>query len=419
MNTLYFGNNLEVLRDKNMKKFLILLMIVVFLVTFFAGCKSSTPIAQACLDYFKSLESQKFWSQQSVDVKIEDASNEYISPFTNESKKEWYVKFYSLDIVSKDKTGAPVKATITANILDTKANKELTYQIIVNENNEEALKTILDKSESDDQRNSRLYSSTLSEAKKLISGGKLDLAIQKIGEARRVKDTDEVKSLLDSVYYTQGESLYKNKDYDQAKNKLRNVLYDANWKNKAQILLSKIDAEEKAAAAAKLEKARKALWPKEDKFKNVTFIMHDLDPDNLAKGKIYLFPYIGTTGIYPSSDYGSNKWYFLRLQMYFDDWIFAEKVDALVGDVKYETPVYDMFDDNVTQEVWNYGVFEKIDFKDSDSQVDELVRAVVNAPIGTNIKFRIEGKDHYREFTMTREEHQAWKDVMYFYDNGL
>jgi len=90
-----------------------------------------------------------------------------------------------------------------------------------------------------------------------------------------------------------------------------------------------------------------------------------------------------------------------------------------VGNEVYETPVYDMFSDNVTHDVWYGGVYERIDFKGSDSQVNELIREVVNAPLGTQIKFRVEGEEYYREFTMTREEHQAWKDIMYFYDNGL
>jgi len=310
-----------------MKKILILLTIVVFVITLFSGCSSSVPISQECLDYFKSLENQKYWSQQSTEAKIEDSSGESISPFVNEGKKEWYLKFYNLDIISKDKTGLPLKATIKISVLDTKTGEEVTYDLLVNESNEETLKNILANSETDEQRNHRIYNSFMTEAKKLIAEGKLDLAMQKIGDARHYEDTDEAKSLLDSLYYKQGESLYKNKNYDQAKAKLKNVIYDANWINKAKALLSKIDAEEKAVAEAKLKSATKSLRKKEDKFKNVTFIMHELDPDgeNLRKGKIYLFPYIGTTGIYPSSDYGSIKWYFLRLQMYFDDWIFAEK----------------------------------------------------------------------------------------------
>ena len=380
-------------------------MIGVFVITLFSGCASNEPIAQECLDYFKSLENQKYWSQQSTETKIEDASNGSISPFINESKKEWYLKFYNLDIILKDKTGAPLKATIKATVLDTKTDKEITYQLLVNESNEESLKNVLAKSATDEQRNSRVYNSIMAEVKKLIAEGKLDLAMQKIGDARSYEDTDEAESLLDSLYYKQGESLYKNKDYEQAKGKLSYIHYDKNWIKKAQDLINAIDAQKKV----ELTRVRNTLRKSRDEFKEATFYEHYLDLEGMWG--FFLFPYIGVDN--------NHKWYFLRLHMYSADWLFADKIYAIVGDNKYETPVYDMFNDNVTQEVVSGGVYERIDFKGSDFQVNELVRAVVNAPLGTRIKFRVEGKNDYFDFAMSRENHQAWKDIMYFYDNGV
>ncbi len=77
-----------------MKKILILLMIGVFIIALFSGCVSNKPISQECLDYFKSLENQKYWSRQSVEAKVEDSSGTsvvYDKIVHDESKKEWYL----------------------------------------------------------------------------------------------------------------------------------------------------------------------------------------------------------------------------------------------------------------------------------------------------------------------------------------
>lgn len=158
----------------------------------------------------------------------------------------------------------------------------------------------------------------------------------------------------------------------------------------------------------RMQKLAKAFRRTYDEFRQITFIEHPLDPETLAFGKPYFFPYIGYNK--------ESKWMFLRMQMYTEDWLFADSVIVLVGDKSYSTPQYESYDRNVTHDVWSGGVFERIDFRWSDVEVQSLGRAIASAPLGTKIKVRFQGKQH-KDFTLTQAEHLAWKDMIFYFDN--
>jgi len=392
-----------------MKRLLILFLFLSFVVALIGCTTQKQPITQETLNYFEDLQNKTFWIQKSSALELNEIKQgKVVLVEGGNYPKGWHIAFLKVNILSENKEGEPTKAVITTAVFATENDSGKNYQFLVEADNEKQLENFLTNTITDEHRRDVLYNAAMESAKNFITNGKWDDAIAEINKAHNYKDTTEAESLLDSVYYYKGRSLYKIGEYERAKQVLSLVKHNESWIKQAKGLMGAIDAKKKE----KLEKAKRVLRVTKDEFKETTFYNHYLDPKkNPTKGKIYLFPYIGVNQV--------HKWYFLRLHMYLDDWLFAEKVYAIVGNKHYETPAYDSLNKNVTHDVWYNGIHENIDFDGDNSQVNSLVRAVVNAPLGTKIKFRIEGIDHYRDITMTREEQQAWKDVMYFYDNGI
>lgn len=146
-----------------------------------------------------------------------------------------------------------------------------------------------------------------------------------------------------------------------------------------------------------------------DEFRQITFLEHKQDPNTLSREKPYFFPYIGYDQ--------SGKWMFARARIFTEEWIFMEQVMVVIGNRTYSTPVYPSYSDLVTHDVWTGGVFERIDFRWSDSEVEELGRAIADAPLGTTIKVRFAGSRRNFDFTLSRSQHQAWKDMIFYYDH--
>jgi len=167
--------------------------------------------------------------------------------------------------------------------------------------------------------------------------------------------------------------------------------------------------EEKQHILSELARIKKKLRFNHDKFRDITFAEHSIDFREKQDRKPYLLPYIG---------YGAGqKWYFVRAQLHANSWYFVSRAIVLISDKeRHLTPEYPSYDDNVTHEATYGGIYERIDFRGADEQVDTLAHAVAAAPAGTRIAVRLTG-EYSMDGELTREEHQAWKDIMFYYDH--
>lgn len=372
---------------------------------------NTTPISDDTLSFFNKLQNQTFWMKNPVTLQLQDVHGKTIVLSNSKHLANWRLVFADLKILKKDKDGHPTVAVIASEVYP----ESQYHEFLVNKQNQKALEIFIANAISTDQK----YSALIESAKQYIEKGKWDNAITVLQKALNMKRTDKAESLLASVYYYKGRSFYRAGDYNSALVWLGNVKYNQSWIKAAKALIATIKAKQQAEKEAKIKaqkeklaRIRRELTVDKDEFRQVTFYQHYRSvPKYMSLDHLYLFPYIGVNK--------SHKWYFLCFEAYMSEWLFANKVYAIVGGKHYETPAYNSFDPNVTHKVVDGGVIEKVDFDGSDPQVDALVRAVVNAPLGTTIKFRIDGTEGYKEFTMTREEQQEWKDVMYFYDYGI
>lgn len=388
-----------------------IIFIIILLFLILPSCKA--PIDSECFDYFKSLENKKFWTKNWLNVELinEENKREVILENNNPLEEMW-LNFLNIEILDKNKNDLPIKAVISLISYDGINKKNFSVKICFE--NRKILEEVLNNMETDEIRNERLlnekYLKTINEGEKYLDEDKITLAIEKFLEAKNIKDTQEVNYLLDKAYYERGEYYFSIDEMEKAKDDLLKIQNDKNCMEKAKILLDKIQKSENERLARLDKNVQKSY----EEFKKIYFYKHVLEDKTFEQKDISIFPYLGATE--------TEKWFFLRLRLYSSfslGRLFAQQIRVIIDDKSYKTPIYDTLNPNVINDIWSYGVYERIDFKDSDKEVEELVTAVINAPLGTPIKFRIYGTKYYIDYTLSKEEHLAWKDIMYYYYNIL
>lgn len=253
------------------------------------------------------------------------------------------------------------------------------------------------------------YELLIKEGKKLLEEDKITDSIEKFLEAKKLKNTEEVNKLLDAAYFERGEYFYNIGNFEKAKEDLEKVKYDSDLVNKAAIILDKITKQEQERD----ERIKKNIIEEHDEFKKITIYVHVLEKKNIINKMFSIFPFIGKSK--------TEKWFILRLMLYrsfnsYRSWLFVNEIIALVNDKSYDIPSYTLTRSFVDRGLLNNGYYERINFPCTEQKVVEFVRAIVDEPLGTKIKFRIYGSKGYIDYTLTKEEHLAWKDIMYFYD---
>lgn len=194
---------------------------------------------------------------------------------------------------------------------------------------------------------------------------------------------------------------------DRLKNFLRSAETDE--ARTSRLEAEKRANEEKQRILNEMARIKKTLRFDYDKFRDITFIKHPVDSQEKSSRRPYLLPYIGHTA--------KDKWYFVRAQLYADSWYFVDQAMVLIGqDERYSTPEYRSYDENVTRETTYGGIYECIDFRGTNADVDALARAIAAAPLGTCICIRLAG-DYALEGELSKDEHQAWRDIMFYYDH--
>jgi hypothetical protein len=143
-----------------------------------------------------------------------------------------------------------------------------------------------------------------------------------------------------------------------------------------------------------------------DEFRGITFIKHQRENKSVSKPGARFLPYIGHDD--------SLKWMFARAYYRGNGWIFMEQVYVIIDGKRYQTPKYPSGSDLVDHDVFTGGVSETIHFRWQD--VEELGRAIANASVNSEIKVRFFG-DKYFDFVLTPEDIQAWKEIVYYFDN--
>jgi hypothetical protein len=225
------------------------------------GC-SPEPITRETLNYFYSLVNQQYWQRQPNGLALNDeygTEQLILDGQGTSADKEQYLIFGDVAVTSSSRRSGPTDAVIKVKVFDGTMEKELRAR--VDDANRATLeKTLSEAFESKTQREQRLngeaYAAKLQEADALLAGKKVADAIAALKAAQAINDADEVKTLLDGIYLSQGKYYYGQKKYDVALTRLRLVSFDPVSLNEARKLLPKVQADaDKAAAAAAAAKA--------------------------------------------------------------------------------------------------------------------------------------------------------------------
>ncbi len=107
------------------------------------------------------------------------------------------------------------------------------------------------------------------------------------------------------------------------------------------------------------------------------------------------------------------------------DWAFLERVYVRVGNCRYRVPdnaCYKVASDVSKFSVFafnRYGVdvYECLGLDYDNATVKRVVGAVVDAPLGTKIRVKLSGSKGSVDFTLPKSHHQAWKDMLFYYDH--
>lgn len=350
------------------RKSLILLIVLLSLLLVLPAC-APEPIPQDQVDFFNSLRGMQYWTTTAMNIVISDADKKQVTLLENvQPGKEAFLSFKDFS-VTKGTTERPVTGHVAVTVSDG-SSPSFTATVDATSANVAALQAAFKKMESSEHRTQRLKEALLKEQTVLVQQAVRDAkALQQKGRFR------DAVVRLETVRTT------------QAWSKDQETLYD-------QLLRSEIT------------RIVRLCQVDNDEFRNVTFISSSRDQP-LKPFRFY--PYLGKDA--------TGSWWFLRLQMYRDDWVFAKQVLVKIGDSTYSTVVKESFSDDVVQDVITGGVYESVTFRQSDAESDTIFRAIANYTGTTPIKARAVGDDDIAEYTFTSADVQAWRDLLFLYEH--
>lgn len=220
---------------------------------------------------------------------------------------------------------------------------------------------------------------------KLLSQAKIYLENKNFSKAK-----SELQTLLDkhpaSPQTTEAKQLF-----DLAENGI-----------KKQILAEKkAKSEKEKAEKERLANATKKMRVKVDDMNDITWYYDKTSPQYTNYNGFYA--YIGKKE-------GSKPWLRLVIQYAADDWLFIEKYI-----IKVDGDTYNITEDSygeIKTDNGSGGIWEWLDRKVGFSEY-QIVKAVAN---GRNVKIRFNGKDYYKDKSITEQQKTALRNVLDAYE---
>lgn len=217
---------------------------------------------------------------------------------------------------------------------------------------------------------------------------------------------------------SQAKLYIESKDFSKAKVELQNLIEkhsDSQQATEAKQLLAITDnsikeekaLEEKAliekqkADKDRLANATKKMRVKVDDINDMTWYYDKTSPQYTNYNGFYA--YIGTSK-------GSKPWLRLVIQYAADDWLFIEKYI-----IKVDRQTYNITEDSygeIKTDNGSGGIWEWLDRKVGYSEY-QIIKAVAN---GKDVKIRFNGKDYYKDKTITAQQKIALQNVLDAYE---
>lgn len=339
------------------------------------GC-STEPIPQDQVSYFRALANTEYWTQTAMGMYLVDTSNVgqvYLG--TAGTLNEGHISFRDFAITGGT-SELPTAAYVSAEVSDGLGGS-IEVNIRVDATNMATLQDALPKMETSEQRAQRIDEEQAAEAARLKQeAARFQQAMKDAATLQQKGRFRDALARLDSVRGTQSWSSKQDTLYEQlVRSEVRRIVQLCRVEN--------------------------------DEFTNVTFIFSSRDQ---AGKEFRFYPYLGKDA--------SGSWWFLRLTLVRDDWLFANRVMVKVGDSTLSTVVKESYSDDVTTDVLSGGsVYESVTFRQSDEGSDALFKAVANYSGTSPLRVRVEGSEYYDEFSLSLADVQAWRDILFLYDH--
>ncbi|WP_286859412.1 MULTISPECIES: hypothetical protein [Sphingobacterium] len=228
-------------------------------------------------------------------------------------------------------------------------------------------------------------------------------------------ENETLKSELNEFKYgssnmlSNAKKMIAGKSFENAKSELSSLLEkhpDSKEANEVKELLKDIDLniakekEFKEKAIAQAERAKneaiKNLRKKTDDIKNITWYYDKSTPNYSNYNSFHL--YFGTQK-------GAKPWLNLSIQYTADDWLFIERYIIKTDNETYTiTPAYgEINTDHDGGEIWEW----------YNAPVDqEKYNMILDIIKSKNVKIRHEGKQYYKDRTITQREKQALQNIL-------
>lgn len=217
---------------------------------------------------------------------------------------------------------------------------------------------------------------------------------------------------------SQAKLYIENKDFSKAKVELQNLIEKHSASQQAteakpllviadngikeeKTLEEKALIEKEKAEKDRLANATKKMRVKVDDMNDVTWYYDKTSPQYTNYNGFYA--YIGKSK-------GSKPWLRLVIQYAADDWLFIEKYI-----IKVDGQTYNITEDSygeIKTDNGSGGIWEWLDRKVGYSEY-QIIKAVAN---GKDIKIRFNGKDYYKDKTITGQQKIALQNVLDAYE---
>jgi len=106
-------------------------------------------------------------------------------------------------------------------------------------------------------------------------------------------------------------------------------------------------------------------------------------------------------------------------------WVFLDRVYVKIGDIRHSIPEEACHE--ISRDVDRNSVFalnrpgvdirEVIGVDYEARGVKSVVSAIAEAPLGTEIRIRLQGREGGVDFTLPPSHHRAWKDMLFYFEN--
>jgi len=349
-------------------------VLVVLLLIGMPSC-TGDRIPQDQVDYFHSLSGTRYWTTTAVNLVVSDTAGKSVTLLDKvQPGKEAYLFFkaYSLTLGSPQR---PRRADLA--VTGSNGSSPLaTTDIDVTEANMVALKAALANMEHDKVRTQRLEAARLA----------------KEAAALATKQKAELQQVMKDAA-----ALHKKGKFRDAIARLDSVKTNQFWSYDQGALYQQL-------VSSEVKRILGLCQMKDDEFKKTQFFSSEKDQGSQA---FRFYPYLAKDS--------SSSWWFLRLTVYRDDWLFAKQVQVIIDGTVYSTVVKESFSDDVKTDVLYGGVYECVTFRQTDAGSDALFQAVANYSGTSPLKVRVNGSQYYHDYSLSLADVQVWRDMLFLY----